>query len=138
MPITAFDHFTIRCADLDASWAFYRDALGLRVEPRPVASTRAALVFLESEWLVHLFQATPEQESIFRAAERYDLAMSEWRTGHMQHIALRATDLDELRTRLQHFGAAFREQQRGDRHQIIVQDPDGVEIEINIAAGPPS
>lgn len=138
MPITAFDHYTIRCADLDKSWAFYRDGLGLRVEPRPVASTRAALVFLESEWLVHLFQATPEQESIFRAAERYDPATSDWRTGHMQHIALRATELNEMKARLQHFGAAFREQRRGDRHQIIVQDPDGVELELNFPISEPN
>jgi catechol 2,3-dioxygenase-like lactoylglutathione lyase family enzyme len=141
MPITAFDHYTIRCADLTASWAFYRDALGLRVEPRPLgqasegAAPRAALVFLDGEWLVHLFQATPEQEAVFGRMRPHDSEAAHWRTGRMQHIALRSTGLAELRARLQQHGVAFREQPRGERYQIVLNDPDGVELEINFPIG---
>lgn len=142
MPITAFDHYTIRCADLDTTWAFYRDALGLRVEPRPLPAAptgsgpapRGALVFLGDTWLVHLFQATAEQEAIFRRMEPTDAETAEWRTGRMQHIAFWATDLAEMRTRLQRYGAAFRERTLGERHQIILKDPDGVELELNFRA----
>jgi catechol 2,3-dioxygenase-like lactoylglutathione lyase family enzyme len=134
MPITAFDHYTIRCADLDKSWAFYRDALGLRVEPRQVASgIPAAIGYLEGEWLVHLFQATPEQDAIFARMTPADEETAQWRTGRMQHIAVRASGLAEMRARLQRFGAAFRERSLGDRYQIIVNDPDGTELEINFA-----
>jgi len=34
MPINAFDHYTVRSADVDASWRFYEQALGLNVRRR--------------------------------------------------------------------------------------------------------
>jgi len=135
MPITAFDHYTVRCADLDASWAFYRDAIGLRVEPRPMPSgIRAAIAYLDGEWLAHLFQATPEQDAIFSRMEPRDAEMAEWRTARLHHVALRATGAAEMRARLQQHGAAFRDRTLGDRYQIMVDDPDGVELEINFPA----
>src|SRR6266568_9195413 len=89
MGISSFDHYTLRCADLDATWAFYRDALGLRVEPREVASgLRAAIVYMENAWLAHIFQATPEQDAIFNRMKPRDSEMAQWRTGRMHHIAL--------------------------------------------------
>lgn len=140
MPITAFDHYTVRCADLDAAWAFYRDALGMRVEPRtfPGATTpmpRAAIVYMTDQWLVHLFQATPEQDAIFRRLEPGGADAAQWRTVRMHHIALQATDLEEMKARLQRFGVEFRERTLGERYQIILKDPDGVELEINFPAG---
>lgn len=132
MPITGWDHYTVRCADLDASWAFYRDALGLRVEPREVASgVRAAIAYLDGEWLVHLFQATEEQDAIFGRMAPPDAEAAQWRTGRFHHIALWATSLPEMKTRLQQHGSAFRERALGERYQIHVNDPDGVEIELN-------
>lgn len=132
MPITSFDHYTLRCADLDATWAFYRDALGLRVEPREVASgLRAAVVYLENEWLAHIFQATPEQQTIFARMEPSDAEMEQWRTGRMHHIALWATGLAEMKARLAQHGVVARERAQGDWYRVVVNDPDGVELEIN-------
>ena len=34
MPITNFDHYTVRSGDVDASWRFYEGALGLSVRKR--------------------------------------------------------------------------------------------------------
>jgi catechol 2,3-dioxygenase-like lactoylglutathione lyase family enzyme len=135
MPINSFDHFTVRCADLDAAWAFYRDALGLRVEPREVASgLRAAIVSLEDRWLVHLFQATPEQDAIFRRMEPPDAETAKWRTVRMHHIALWATGLSEMRARLQRHGIAYQERLGPEWCRVVVNDPDGIELEINFPA----
>jgi catechol 2,3-dioxygenase-like lactoylglutathione lyase family enzyme len=139
MTITAFDHFTIRCADLDATWAFYRDALGMRVEKREFGAARAAagplpraaIVYLENSWLVHLFQATTEQDAIFGRMQATDAETAQWRTGRMHHIAVRATGLAEMKARLDKFGASYRERTLGENHQIQVNDPDGIELEIN-------
>jgi catechol 2,3-dioxygenase-like lactoylglutathione lyase family enzyme len=132
VPIKSFDHYTIRCADLDASWAFYRDALGLRVEPREVASgLRAAIVYMEGAWLAHLFQATGEQDEIFARMEPRDAEMEQWRTGRMHHIALWATGLAEMKERLARFGIVARERAQGDYYRVVMNDPDGVELEIN-------
>jgi catechol 2,3-dioxygenase-like lactoylglutathione lyase family enzyme len=135
MPITSFDHYTVRCADLDASWAFYRDALGLQVEPREVASgLRAAIVSLESQWLAHLFQATPEQDAVFSRMEPRDDEMARWRTARMHHIALWATGLKEMRTRLQARGVPYQERLGPEWCRVVVNDPDGIELEINFPA----
>ncbi|HTE83163.1 MAG TPA: VOC family protein [Dehalococcoidia bacterium] len=132
MPITAFDHYTLRCADLDATWAFYRDALGLRVEPREVASgLRAAIVYMQGAWLAHIFQATPEQDAVFGRMQPRDAEMEQWRTGRVHHIALWATGLSELKARLAQHGVVARERAQGDYYRVVVNDPDGVELEIN-------
>jgi catechol 2,3-dioxygenase-like lactoylglutathione lyase family enzyme len=137
MPITGFDHFTLRCADLDATWRFYADALGLRVERREVASgLRAGIVYVESGWLVHIFQATPEQDAVFGRMQPRDDEMAQWRTGRMHHIALWATGLAEMKARLQQHGVAFRERESPEVTRVIVNDPDGVELEINFPATP--
>ena len=34
MPITEWDHYTVRSRDAEASWAFYEQALGLNVRKR--------------------------------------------------------------------------------------------------------
>ena len=34
MPIISPDHYTVRSRDIDASWKFYEDVLGLRVRKR--------------------------------------------------------------------------------------------------------
>jgi catechol 2,3-dioxygenase-like lactoylglutathione lyase family enzyme len=135
MPIKAFDHYTVRCADLDKSWAFYRDALGLRVEPRQVASgIRAAIVYMDSQWLAHIFQATDEQDAIFNRASPSDQAAAQWRTGRMHHIALYAAGLNEMRESLRRHGVDSDERTQGEFHRVVVKDPDGVELEINFPA----
>ena len=80
---------------------------------------------------MHLFQATPEQDAIFGRMKPPDAEAAQWRTGRMHHIALRATGPTHMKARLQQYGAAFREHTTGDRYQLIVNDPDGVELEIN-------
>ena len=135
MSITSFDHFTMRCADLDVAWAFYRDALGLRVEPREVASgVRAAIVHLDDRWLVHLFQATPEQETIFARNEAGRDESGKWRTGRMQHIALWASGLAEMRERLRKHGVQYEERLGPEWCRVVLNDPDGIELEINFPA----
>ncbi len=129
MTIENFDHFTIRAADFDASKRFYEEALGLRYQERPGFAVAAALLFVGNEPLVNLFQASPEQEAAF-AQQKDD---GQWRTGRFHHVAFWATGLPQFRERLAQKGVAGRERTLTDKHQIIVKDPDGVEIEINFS-----
>jgi hypothetical protein len=62
MPITAFDHYTVRCADLDASWAFYRDALGPRLERRRLPPSATGPAPPAAIWR-STFQATNRAEA---------------------------------------------------------------------------
>ncbi|MSQ23771.1 MAG: hypothetical protein EXR58_04345 [Chloroflexi bacterium] len=131
--ITAFDHYTVRAADLAASWRFYEQVLGLRCELRAGTAVPSALVYVGGLPVVNLFEATPEQNGIFEHfASVADPESPAWRTGRLQHVGFWADDTDGLRARLTEHGVPFRERGMADKYQFVVYDPDGVEIEINI------
>jgi catechol 2,3-dioxygenase-like lactoylglutathione lyase family enzyme len=139
MSINSYDHFTIRCADLQKSWRFYQDVLGVRVEKRepppglnPATPFPEAAIgyFADGEWFVHLFQATPEQEAVFSRMAPADADMARWRTGRMHHVSVKATGYAETMAKLRESGLSPREFTAGERHIVQIQDPDGVEIEL--------
>ncbi len=131
MTINAFDHYTVRCAGLTVSWRFYEQALGLRVEQRLGASAPGARVFIGDLEVVNLFQASPEQEAIFRRIEPRDAESAQWRTGRLQHVGFWAAGIEAMRARLAAHQVDFRERTLPDKRQLLLHDPDGVEIEIN-------
>lgn len=135
MPIQEFDHYTVRAADLAVSRHFYGDVFGLEVTDRPGAPMPAALVFIGGQAMVHLFQATDDLQVIFARLEAPDDEAASWATGRMHHIALRATGLAEIRTRLRDNDVAFSERtfEQMEKHLIVLKDPDGIELEIQFS-----
>lgn len=130
MTIDAFDHYTLRCADLQASWRFYEDVLGFRVIQRPGMNVPAAIVYLGDMMLIHLFQAAPEMEAIFARLAAPDAEAARWGTGRLHHIAFQAHGLPEMRERLAGRGLAFSELTLPSKHLVLLKDPDNVEIEL--------
>jgi catechol 2,3-dioxygenase-like lactoylglutathione lyase family enzyme len=137
MPVYGFDHYTVRCADLERARRFYGDVLGLEVTDRPGASIPAALVFISGQAMVHLFQAGLDLESIFSRLAPPDEEAANWATGRMHHIALLARGLAEMRSRLNAAGIPFTERtiEAAEKHLIVLKDPDGVELELQFALG---
>jgi catechol 2,3-dioxygenase-like lactoylglutathione lyase family enzyme len=129
LTITGWDHYTLRCASLDTSWKFYAEVLGLRVVERPGMPVPAAIAYLGDMMLIHLFQASAEQESEFAALPGPE---AKWATGRLHHVALRCRDLPAMRSRLAAHGVAFTERtlQGAGKHLVICKDPDGVEMEL--------
>ena len=129
MTITGWDHYTLRCHDLGTSWRFYAYVLGLRVVERTGVQVPAAIVYLDDMMLIHLFQASAEQE-----AEFAELAPPEakWATGRLHHVALQARDLPQIRQRLAENNIAFTERTltAAGKHLVVFKDPDGVELEL--------
>lgn len=131
MTMTAFDHYTVRTADLQKSWRFYEEILGLDVVEREGAAVPAAIVSVAGTQVVHLWQATPEQDAVFARQEPKDEETAAWRTGRVQHVGFWATGITNMREKLTLNGIAHREITRPDKHQFIIHDPDGLEIEVN-------
>jgi catechol 2,3-dioxygenase-like lactoylglutathione lyase family enzyme len=132
MTVEAFDHYTIRCAELQASWRFYAEVLGFRVTERPGVSIPAAIAYLGDTMLIHLFQAGPDLEAIFARLKPPDAEAARWGSGRMHHVAFRARGLAAMRQRLAQHGIAFTERtlESQAKHLLVLKDPDNVEIEL--------
>ena len=131
MPLTGYDHYTVRASNLDATWKFYADALGLRVTERAGFPVKAAIVWLGDDQVVHLFQALPEAEEVFARMAPKDKAEAEYPTGRIQHVEFWAEGLKEMRDRIAAAGFEYAERTLPDKHQVTTADPDGIRIGLN-------
>ena len=115
--VTGFDHIVLRCADVEASLAFYCDELGL--EPERVEEWRRGEVLFPS---VRIDPAT-----------LIDLFGAERDGRNLDHFCLviEPTDLDALAAR---FPAAQRADglfgAQGFASSVYLEDPDGNTIEL--------
>ena len=91
----------------------------------------AAIAHIGDVQVVHLFQATSEQDAVFGRMTPPDAEAASWLTGRLQHVGFWATDIGGMRARLQDQSVAFRERTLPDKHQFVLRDPDGIEIEVN-------
>jgi catechol 2,3-dioxygenase-like lactoylglutathione lyase family enzyme len=131
MALTGYDHYTVRCSNLDATWKFYEDALGLRVAERTGFPIKAAIVWLGENQVVHLFQSRPEVEEVFARMKPKDEAEAEYPTGRILHVEFWAEGLPDMRKRLASAGVEFAERTLPDKHQVTMADPDGIHIGLN-------
>ncbi len=115
--VTGFDHIVLRCADVEASLAFYCDQLGL--EPERVEEWRRGEVLFPS---VRIDPAT-----------LIDLFGAERDGRNLDHFCLviEPTDLDALAAR---FPGAVRADglfgAQGFASSVYLEDPDGNTIEL--------
>ena len=131
MPLTGYDHYTCRCSDLDATWKFYENALGLKVTERTGFPIKAAIVWLGENQVVHLFQSRPEAEEVFARMQPKDEAEAEYPTGRILHVEFWAEGLVDMRKQLEGAGVAYAERTLPDKHQVTMEDPDGIHIGLN-------
>lgn len=133
MPITLFDHYTIRAADIDKSAAFYAEVMGFRAEKLDGFEFPMRLLFLGDQAIVHLLGVGPELDAFLaRSAPSY-LEAAQRKTGNMEHVAFNGTDLHEFKKRLDKSGVNYVQRSLDDYGvaQFLFDDPDGIEIEVN-------
>ena len=133
MPITAFDHYTIRARDVDVSAGFYQDILGLRAQVLDGFEFPFRLMFLGDQAIVHLMGAGAALDAFLgRQAPAY-AAKPQRITGNLEHVAFNATGLAGFMDRLKIAGIAYVERSLPDHGvaQLMFDDRDGVEIEVN-------
>lgn len=133
MPITLFDHYTVRAADVDKSAAFYTEVMGFRAEKLDGFEFPMRLLFLGDQAIVHLLGTGPALDAFLtRPAPSYTDGV-ERKTGNMEHVAFNATGLKEFKHRLDKSGVHYEQRSLKDYGvaQFLFDDPDGVEIEVN-------
>ncbi len=133
MPLTQFDHYTIRARDLEASTRFWVDVMGLRAEKLEAFAFPMALLYLGDQAVVHLLGAGPALDEFLGRHAPSHASGAARRTGNFEHVAFNGTGLFAFIERLQAAKVDFVERTLADYgvHQLLFDDPDGVEIEVN-------
>lgn len=133
MPITMFDHYTLRSADVDLTANFYERVMGFRVDKLDAFAFPMRLLFLCAQALVHLMGAGPAlDEFLARSAPSYAGGV-ERKTGNMEHVAFNGIGLREFKGKLDSAGVRYLQPSLDDYGvaQFLFEDPDGVEIKAN-------
>ncbi len=137
----ALNHFSIRTLDLAACERFYCGALGMRVGPRPPFPFPGLWLYPAdtsdyAQAAVHIIgidRNDPEGLKQY-LGDRDETSLQG--TGSVDHIAFFSTGLAAMLARLKGAGLAVREREVPalGLHQVFVDDPNGVVIELNFPA----
>ena len=126
MPVRAFDHYNLRAprALLDELCAFYRDAIGLTVGPRPPFRRFGYWLYAGERPVLHLGEAD--------AGESCDAPVS----GTFNHASFDCTGKRELEARLRAHGIEYRIARvpLTGQVQLFCRDPAGNGVELQFAS----
>ncbi len=137
----ALNHYAIRTLDLPACERFYCGALGLCVGPRPpfpfpglwLYPTETTDYAQAAVHIIAIDRDDPEGVQQY-LGDRDETTLHG--TGVIDHVAFFATGLAPMLARLQQQGIAVRERTVPllGLHQVFVDDPNGVVVELNFPA----
>jgi catechol 2,3-dioxygenase-like lactoylglutathione lyase family enzyme len=140
VPITKLAHYSVRTTNLEASRRFYTRILGFKEGFRPGFQFPGLWLYRggdEADYgVVHLIGIDPEDPAglIDYLGDKDVTALQG--SAAVDHLAFLATELDQMRGRLREEGLAYRERTVPDLglHQVFLEDPSGVTIELNYPA----
>ncbi len=135
------NHFSIRTLDLPACQQFYCDVLGLAVGPRPpfpfpglwLYAGDTAVYANAAVHIIGIDRSDPVGLQQY-LGDRAETSLQG--TGAVDHLAFFSTGLAAALVRMRKHGVPFRERTVPvlDLHQVFVDDPNGVVIELNFPA----
>jgi catechol 2,3-dioxygenase-like lactoylglutathione lyase family enzyme len=141
MPIGKLDHYSIRTLDLSASENFYTRIMGFSIGFRPPFNFPGLWLYNGASYpetlgVVHIIGVDLDNpEGLKEYLGDRDLSSLQG-SGTVDHMAFRATGLTEMRARLQENKVAYRERTVPSLglHQVFLEDPSAVTIELNYPA----
>ena len=137
----SLNHYSIRTTDLDACERFYCGLLGLVVGPRPPFPFPGLWLYTGDTgvWAnaaVHIIGIDRNDPAGLKQylGDRDEAGLHG--TGAVDHVAFFATGLAETLQRLRSQGIELRERTVPllNLHQVFVDDPNGVVVELNFPA----
>lgn len=140
MAVDALDHYSVRTRNVDRSVLFYENAMGLRRGIRPAFNFPGAWLYRTTQAgeivggsVVHIVGVDPNG-TVGLSDYLGDKPLSlEAGSGSLDHIAFAASGITDMYARLKLQQIGFRERKVPNLglHQIFIEDPDGVTIELN-------
>ena len=132
MAIEKLEHYLILTDDLDATRDFYVETLGLRVGERPPFPFPGYWLYAGDVPCVHTASLSGNQaQDDYLGGKRVAGA-----TGALYHVAFSATGLGETLAHLEGLGIEMRRRTVPEQrsHQVFIQDPNGITIELNFSS----
>lgn len=142
MQIQTLDHYSIRTTDIAESVTFYGAALNMVTGPRPPFRFPGAWLYPADEngapqghSLVHIVGIDPHDSTGLSDYLGSKEAQEGSGTGKLDHVAFRVSGLEKTHAALAQHGIPFRERKVPEMnlHQVFLEDPNGVTIELNYA-----
>ena len=137
----SLNHYSIRTRDLAACEHFYTAVLGLRVGPRPEFPFPGLWLYegdtaVWANAVVHIIGIDPNDAQGLKAYLGGRAETSLQGTGAIAHVAFFTPGLAAMREPAQRLGIAARERTVPGLglHQVFLDDPNGVVIELNYPA----
>ncbi len=140
MGIRKLAHFSVRTTDMEASRRFYVDVMGFKEGFRPPFNFPGLWLYRggdEADYgVVHIIGIDPEDSSglVEYLGEKAEEGLKG--SGAVDHVAFLASDLPDMHRRLKAAALSYRERTVPSLglHQVFVEDPSGVTIELNFPA----
>ena len=142
MPLSKIAHYSIRTLDLEATRKFYTEVMGLTVGPRPPFNFPGLWLYNGSHdsydnAVVHIIGIDlNDPQGLKDYLGDRDPGSLKNGTGTFDHIAFAATDVAGMLSHLKKTAVPFRERTVPalNLHQVFLDDPSGVVIELNYPA----
>ena len=140
MPLKKLAHFSVRTTELELSKKFYTEILGFQVGFRPAFPFPGIWLYQggdEAEFgVVHLIGIDKNDPNGLKDYLGDKDEGTLFGSAAVDHIAFIASDLPDMHRRLQQSGLPYRERTVPGLglHQLFVDDPSGVTIELNYPA----
>ena len=131
MPLQRMEHYLVLSDDIEATKAFYCDALGMREGFRPELEFAGYWLYVGDTACVHI----AEWQTYAEWTEKVGIPVSQKApgTGPVDHIAFNAAGFDAMRAHLTGCGVDLSENLLDEigLRQLFLHDPNGVAIELN-------
>ncbi|MBZ0139711.1 MAG: VOC family protein [Pseudorhodoplanes sp.] len=135
MPLAFMEHFLLQAEDIEATKDWYVNVLGFRVGPHPDFKFPVYWLYLGDRDVLHLTQGgarVTENRMKYLGQESQAVRGS----GVIDHVAFRATGLEEMVGHLDRMAITYKERRVNDQglYQLFLFDPNGVKVELNFSA----
>jgi len=140
MAIDRLAHYSVRTTDLAASRRFYIEGLGFREGYRPPFAFPGHWLYRDEDesdhGVVHLVGVDADDPQGLKAYLGDKTLDSLSGSGAVDHLAFIASGLQEVTDRLRRMACDYRERTVPSLglHQVFVEDPSGITIELNFSA----
>jgi len=136
MPLSHIEHFLVATDDIDRTAEWYCRVLGMKEGPHPDFGFPVKWLYLGDVDIVHIGPSAKQagdNQKQYLGRTSQDTGSG---TGALDHIAFRATGLQQTMAHLRSQNVAFAERRASGQalYQLFLYDPNGIKIELNYDA----